>query len=130
MLVTSILSVKGQWLTPGLIDCHTHLVFAGSRAQEFEQRLQGVSYQQIAAQGGGIASTVEATREADHEQLFVAAKDRLNALLAEGVTTVEIKSGYGLDIENEKKILEVARLLPEFFPEFVDFTFQFAGDHR
>ena len=100
VLATPILSVKGQWLTPGLIDCHTHLVFAGSRAQEFEQRLQGVSYQQIAAQGGGIASTVKATREADHEQLFVAAKERLNALLAEGVTTVEIKSGYGKRSQN------------------------------
>ncbi|QLE80281.1 imidazolonepropionase [Pseudoalteromonas sp. S1609] len=123
VLATPVVSIKGQWLTPGLIDCHTHLVFAGSRAQEFEQRLQGVSYQQIAAQGGGIASTVKATREADHEQLFVAAKDRLNALLAEGVTTVEIKSGYGLDIENEKKILEVARLLNQHHPIEVINTF-------
>lgn len=127
VLATPILSVKGQWLTPGLIDCHTHLVFAGSRAQEFEQRLQGVSYQQIAAQGGGIASTVKATREADHEQLFVAAKERLNALLAEGVTTVEIKSGYGLDIDNEKKILEVARLLNQHHP--IEVVNTFLGAH-
>jgi imidazolonepropionase len=87
VLATPMLSAKGQWLTPGLIDCHTHLVFAGSRAEEFEQRLQGVSYEQIAAQGGGIASTVAATRAADHEALFVLAKDRLNALYAEGVST-------------------------------------------
>ncbi|SIO03945.1 imidazolonepropionase [Pseudoalteromonas marina] len=124
---TPTLSIKGQWLTPGLIDCHTHLVFAGSRAQEFEQRLQGVSYEQIAAQGGGIASTVKATRAADREQLFVDAKDRLNTLLKEGVTTVEIKSGYGLDTENEIKILEVARLLGEHHP--IDIKTTFLGAH-
>lgn len=124
---TPTISAKGQWLTPGLIDCHTHLVFAGSRAEEFEQRLQGVSYEQIAAQGGGIASTVKATREADHEALFVLAKDRLNSLYAEGVTTVEIKSGYGLDCENEVKILEVARLLGENHP--VDVKTTFLGAH-
>ncbi|KTD98376.1 imidazolonepropionase [Pseudoalteromonas sp. H71] len=124
---TRTLSIKGQWLTPGLIDCHTHLVFAGSRAQEFEQRLQGVSYEQIAAQGGGIASTVKATRAADREQLFVDAKDRLNTLLKEGVTTVEIKSGYGLDTENEIKILEVARLLGEHHP--IDIKTTFLGAH-
>lgn len=126
-LATPIISAKGQWLTPGLIDCHTHLVFAGSRAEEFEQRLQGVSYEQIAAQGGGIASTVRATRAADHEALFVLAKDRLNALYSEGVTTVEIKSGYGLDCENELKILEVARLLGENHP--VDVKTTFLGAH-
>ena len=126
-LATPIISAKGQWLTPGLIDCHTHLVFAGSRAEEFEQRLQGVSYEQIAAQGGGIASTVTATRAADHETLFVLAKDRLNALYSEGVTTVEIKSGYGLDCENEVKILEVARLLGENHP--VDVKTTFLGAH-
>lgn len=127
VLATPTVSAKGQWLTPGLIDCHTHLVFAGSRAEEFEQRLQGVSYEQIAAQGGGIASTVRATREADHEALFVLAKDRLNALYAEGVTTIEIKSGYGLDCENEVKILEVARLLGENHP--VDIKTTFLGAH-
>lgn len=127
VLATPTLSVKGQWLTPGLIDCHTHLIFAGSRAEEFELRLQGVSYEEIATQGGGIASTVNATRKADHEQLFVEAKDRLNALLSEGVTTVEIKSGYGLDIENEIKILEVARLLNEHHP--IDITTTFLGAH-
>ncbi|CAM4193372.1 imidazolonepropionase [Pseudoalteromonas ostreae] len=127
VLATPMLSVKGQWLTPGLIDCHTHLVFAGSRAEEFEQRLQGVSYEQIAAQGGGIASTVSATRAADQEALFVLAKDRLNALYSEGVTTVEIKSGYGLDCKNEVKILEVARLLGENHP--VDVKTTFLGAH-
>ncbi|MFT6788347.1 MAG: imidazolonepropionase [Pseudoalteromonas rhizosphaerae] len=127
VLATPMLSAKGQWLTPGLIDCHTHLVFAGSRAEEFEQRLQGVSYEQIAAQGGGIASTVAATRAADHEALFVLAKDRLNSLYAEGVSTVEIKSGYGLDCENEVKILEVARLLGENHP--IDVKTTFLGAH-
>lgn len=127
VFATPILSIKGQWLTPGLIDCHTHLVFAGSRSQEFEQRLQGVSYEQIAAQGGGIASTVAATRLADREQLFVDGKDRLNTLLAEGVTTVEIKSGYGLDVKNELKILEVARLLGEHHP--IDIITTFLGAH-
>ncbi|TMP05659.1 imidazolonepropionase [Pseudoalteromonas sp. S3178] len=127
VFATPTLSIKGQWLTPGLIDCHTHLVFAGSRSQEFEQRLQGVSYEQIAAQGGGIASTVAATRLADREQLFVDGKDRLNTLLAEGVTTVEIKSGYGLDVKNELKILEVARLLGEHHP--IDIKTTFLGAH-
>ncbi|MBH0051590.1 imidazolonepropionase [Pseudoalteromonas sp. SWYJZ19] len=127
VFATPTLSIKGQWLTPGLIDCHTHLVFAGSRSQEFEQRLQGVSYEQIATQGGGIASTVKATRAADREQLFVDAKDRLNTLLKEGVTTVEIKSGYGLDTENEIKILEVARLLGEHHP--IDIKTTFLGAH-
>ncbi|RZF79699.1 imidazolonepropionase [Pseudoalteromonas sp. S4488] len=126
-LETPTVSAKGQWLTPGLIDCHTHLVFAGSRAEEFEQRLQGVSYEQIAANGGGIASTVRATREADHETLFVSAKERLNVLYAEGVTTVEVKSGYGLDCENEIKLLEVARLLGENHP--VDVKTTFLGAH-
>jgi len=127
VFATPTLSIKGQWLTPGLIDCHTHLVFAGSRSQEFEQRLQGVSYEQIAAQGGGIASTVAATRLADREHLFVDGKDRLNTLLAEGVTTVEIKSGYGLDVKNELKILEVARLLGEHHP--IDIITTFLGAH-
>lgn len=127
VFATPTLSIKGQWLTPGLIDCHTHLVFAGSRSQEFEQRLQGVSYEQIAAQGGGIASTVAATRLADREQLFVDGKDRLNTLLAEGVTTVEIKSGYGLDVKNELKLLEVARLLGEHHP--IDIITTFLGAH-
>ncbi|CCQ10833.1 Imidazolonepropionase [Pseudoalteromonas luteoviolacea B = ATCC 29581] len=122
-LATPTVQGKGAWLTPGLIDCHTHILFSGSRAQEFEQRLNGVSYQEIAAQGGGIASTVRATRQADKEALFVLAKTRLNSLLKEGVTTAESKSGYGLDLENEFKLLEVNRLLDEHHPISVQSTF-------
>lgn len=122
-LATPIVQGKGAWLTPGLIDCHTHILFAGSRATEFEKRLQGVSYQEIAAQGGGIASTVRATREADTESLFVLGKTRLNSLLKEGVTTVESKSGYGLDLENEIKLLEVNRLLDTHHPISIESTF-------
>ena len=115
-LQTPIVNGGGKWITPSFIDCHSHIVFAGSRANEFEMRLNGASYQDIAAQGGGIISTVNATRDADHETLFVAAKDRLNALLNEGVTTVEIKSGYGLDIDSEIKMLEVAEQLKPTSP--------------
>ena len=122
-LATPLYDLQGQWVLPGFIDCHTHLVYAGSRANEFELRLQGASYQQIAAAGGGIASTVRATREASHETLFTLAKDRLNALQAEGVTTVEIKSGYGLDLANEQKILEVAALLDAHHPLSIKKTF-------
>lgn len=122
-VTTPTISAKGAWMTPGLIDCHTHILFAGSRAQEFEQRLNGVSYQQIAQQGGGIATTMKATRAADHEHLFVAGKTRLNALLSEGVTTVESKSGYGLDCESEIKLLEVNRMLDEHHPISVQSTF-------
>ena len=102
---------RGAWLTPGLIDCHTHLVYAGSRAGEFEQRLQGVSYEEIARAGGGIVSTVRATRAASDVDLLRDSSKRLAALLAEGVTTVEIKSGYGLDTVTESRILRVARQL-------------------
>ncbi len=106
-------SLGGQWVTPALIDCHTHLVFAGDRSQEFEQRLEGVSYEEIAQAGGGILSTVRATRAASAEELFDAALPRVQALAAEGVATIEIKSGYGLDVKNELKMLEVARRLGE-----------------
>ena len=122
-LATPIYDVQGQWLLPGLIDCHTHLLYAGNRANEFELRLQGASYQQIAAAGGGIASTVRATRDASEEELFKLGKDRLNALLREGVTTVEIKSGYGLDLANEQKLLEVAALLGQHHPASIIKTF-------
>jgi imidazolonepropionase len=101
----------GRWITPGLIDCHTHLVHAGDRAHEFEQRLNGVSYEEIARQGGGIASTVKATRAASEAQLVASALPRLDALLAEGVTTIEIKSGYGLALEPERRMLMAARAL-------------------
>ncbi len=105
------LSLKGRWLTPALIDCHTHVVFGGDRAREFEQRLEGVSYEEIAKAGGGILSTVKATRAASPDELVNSAAVRLHTLAREGVATVEIKSGYGLDLENELKILRVARSL-------------------
>lgn len=123
LLSTPLYDGQGQWILPGLIDCHTHLVYAGSRANEFEMRLNGASYQDIAAAGGGIKSTVAATREASHEELFVLGKDRLNALLSQGVTTVEIKSGYGLNLETEQKILEVAKILDENHPIQIEKTF-------
>ena len=106
-------SIAGRWLTPALIDCHTHLVFAGDRAREFEQRLQGVSYEEIARAGGGINSTVNATRQADPATLVDSARRRLDALMSEGVATVEIKSGYGLNRDTELTMLEVARALGE-----------------
>jgi imidazolonepropionase len=101
----------GAWILPGLIDCHTHLVFAGDRAREFELRLQGASYEEIARAGGGILSTVRATREAGEDALVETALPRLDLLLAEGVTTVEIKSGYGLDLATEARMLRAARRL-------------------
>src|ERR1700761_9673499 len=101
----------GAWVTPGLVDCHTHLVYGGQRADEFAQRLAGVSYEAIAKQGGGIVSPVRATRAADEASLFAQAAARLEAMLAEGVTAIEIKSGYGLDLPGERKMLRVAREL-------------------
>lgn len=100
---------EGCWLTPGLIDCHTHIVYGGNRSAEFEARLNGASYEEIARQGGGILSTVHATRAASEEKLFEQSLPRVRALLAEGVTTLEIKSGYGLDLDSEAKMLRVAR---------------------
>ena len=115
-------SLGGRWLTPALIDCHTHLVFGGNRADEFEQRLRGASYEDIARAGGGIMSTVRATREASADELYAAALPRVKALAAEGVGTIEIKSGYGLSIDSELKMLSVARQLGEATPVTVRTT--------
>jgi imidazolonepropionase len=106
-----VIDCERRWITPGLIDCHTHLVYAGDRAREFEQRLNGVSYEAIARAGGGILSTVQATRAASEAELIAASLPRLDALLAEGVTTIEIKSGYGLALEHERKQLRAVRAL-------------------
>ena len=121
------LDCGGRLLTPGLIDCHTHLVYGGNRAQEFELRLNGASYADIAKAGGGILSTVRATREAGDEQLIKSAATRLENLLAEGVTTIEIKSGYGLDIDTELKMLRTARRLGTLYP--VDIVTTYLGAH-
>jgi imidazolonepropionase len=112
-----------RWVTPGLVDCHTHLVYGGCRADEFQMRLSGASYEQIARAGGGINSTVRATRLAGEESLFGQAARRLKALLAEGVTVVEVKSGYGLNLDDERKMLKVARRLGESLPVTVYTTF-------
>lgn len=120
-------AVDGRWITPGLVDCHTHLIYGGDRAREFEQRLSGVSYEEIARQGGGIVSTVAATRAASEDQLVAAATVRLGALAGEGVTTIEIKSGYGLDLDTELKMLRAARRLGE--SGIVDVVTSFLGAH-
>ena len=105
--------LQGRWITPGLVDCHTHLIYGGNRAQEFEQRLEGATYEEIARAGGGIVSTVRATREASQENLIDQAIPRLASLMADGVTTIEIKSGYGLNVETEIKMLAAAKALGE-----------------
>jgi len=117
----------GRWITPGLIDCHTHLVYAGNRAREFEMRLEGATYAEIARAGGGILSTVAATRAASEDELVRSALPRLDALIAEGVTTVEIKSGYGLDLATERRQLAAARRLAQMRP--IDVTTTFLGAH-
>ncbi|AQV95404.1 imidazolonepropionase [Cupriavidus necator] len=114
---------NGAWITPGLVDCHTHLVYGGQRADEFAMRLAGAGYEEIARAGGGIVSTVRATRAADEDMLFAQAAARLRPLLAEGVTAIEIKSGYGLNLEAERKQLRVARRLGEHFGISVHTTF-------
>lgn len=122
-LATTVHDVQGRCITPGLIDCHTHLVYAGNRCNEFELRLQGATYETIAREGGGIQSTVRATRVASEEELLRQSLRRAQALLATGVTTVEIKSGYGLDLETEMKILRVAKRIGEMLPLTVSLTF-------
>ena len=114
--------LDGAWVTPGLVDCHTHLVFGGNRAGEFEQRLEGASYEEIARAGGGIVATVKATRDASLDELVEASRPRLRALMRGGVTTVEIKSGYGLDVPTEVKMLRAARALAGSEPVRVEPT--------
>ncbi|HJV50665.1 MAG TPA: imidazolonepropionase [Noviherbaspirillum sp.] len=114
---------EGAWITPGLIDCHTHIVYAGNRSDEFEARLNGASYEEIARRGGGIMSTVRATRAASEQELFDASLPRVMNLLSEGVTTLEIKSGYGLDMATERKMLRVARRIGKSLPVRVRTTF-------
>ncbi|KAB8064567.1 imidazolonepropionase [Janthinobacterium violaceinigrum] len=114
---------QGCWLTPGLIDCHTHIVHAGNRSDEFEARLNGASYEDISRAGGGIMSTVRATRAASDDELLRQSLPRVLALLAEGVTTLEIKSGYGLDADSEAKMLRVARRIGQTLPVSVRTTF-------
>lgn len=113
----------GYWVTPGLIDCHTHLVYGGNRVSEYEMRLNGSSYEELAKAGGGILSTVEATRNTEKDELFNQAAKRLSYLIDEGVTSIEIKSGYGLDLETEQKMLEIAAELGQFSTVEVSKTF-------
>ena len=120
---TNVVDCGGRLVTPGLIDCHTHLVHAGTRAAEFKMRLEGASYEAIARSGGGILSTVAATRAASEADLLRQSMPRLDALIAEGVTTVEIKSGYGLDLETERRQLRVARKLSEIRPVSIASTY-------
>jgi len=122
-LAGEVHDLRGRWITPGLIDCHTHLVYAGTRAHEFELRLQGATYEEIARAGGGIVATVSATREASEAELVDTASRRLKRLLDEGVTTIEVKSGYGLRTDAELKQLRVARLLGAATPVTVRTTF-------
>ncbi len=119
----SVHRLEHAWITPGLVDCHTHLIYAGNRAREFEMRLNGATYEEIARAGGGIASTVAAVRAATEADLFHQSAGRLTAMMAEGVTTVEVKSGYGLNTADELKMLRVARRLDEVFPAAVMATF-------
>jgi len=130
--------VHGLWMTPGLIDCHTHLVYGGNRVEEFEKRLCGVSYEAIARAGGGIQSTVQATRAATYAELHAAAAVRARRLMSEGVTTIEVKSGYGLELGSERRLLEVARDLSAELPVSIKTTFlglhalppEFAADRQ
>jgi len=122
-LAGEVHDLHGHCVTPGFIDCHTHLVYAGNRAHEFEQRLRGITYEEIARNGGGIQSTVKATRAATEDELFQQSLKRARALVASGVTTIEIKSGYGLDWPTELKMLRVAKLIEETIPVTIKRTF-------
>jgi imidazolonepropionase len=135
-IATETIDCERRWITPGLIDCHTHLIHAGDRAREFEMRLEGATYEEIARAGGGIRSTMAATRAAGEADLVATALPRLDALIAEGATTVEVKSGYGLTLEDELKMLRAARMLGDFRPVRIRTTFlgahalppEYAGD--
>lgn len=118
-----IIDCRNRWVLPGFVDCHTHLVFAGSRSNEFELRLKGATYEEIAKTGGGIFSTVKATRNASREDLLTIASKRVKALIRQGVTTLEIKSGYGLDLETELKLLDVIGQFKKAFPLHIEPTF-------
>ena len=122
-IADEIIDCTGKWILPGFVDCHTHLIWAGSRSNEFEMRLAGESYENIAKQGGGIAATVAAVREASENELFSIASRRVSHFLSRGTTCVEIKSGYGLDLENELKMLAVTQRLTQRFPLHVSPTF-------
>ena len=121
--ITELHDFEGRWITPALVDCHTHLIYAGNRASEFAAQIRGVSYEEISRRGGGIASTMRATRAASEQQLFDESAPRLESLLAEGVGTIEIKSGYGLTLEDEAKMLRVARKLAGAYPVTIKTTF-------
>lgn len=122
-LCHAVTDAEERLITPGLIDCHTHLIYGGSRATEWEARLNGVSYETIASQGGGILSTVNATREASEQALFASARIRLDSMMQQGVTVVEIKSGYGLNLQTERKMLRVAKRLGNELPITIRTTF-------
>lgn len=123
----AVLNAGQRWITPGLIDCHTHLIYGGNRAAEFEQRLNGATYEEIARAGGGIVSTVKATRDASEDELLDMALARIAPLSVEGVTTIEIKSGYGLNTEVERRMLRAARRIPEIAA--IDIVTSFLGAH-
>jgi imidazolonepropionase len=122
-LCRTIIECKNRWILPGFIDCHTHLVYGGSRSDEFEMRLKGASYEEISRKGGGIFSTVNATRNTSKDTLYKSASKRVKALLKQGITSLEIKSGYGLDLKTELKILEVIKQLDKNFPLHIEATF-------
>ncbi|MCP4670983.1 MAG: amidohydrolase family protein, partial [Desulfobacula sp.] len=118
-----IIDCKNRWILPGFVDCHTHLVHGGSRSNEFEMRLNGTSYEEISKKGGGIFSTVNATRNSSKKKLYKSASKRVEALLKHGTTSLEIKSGYGLNLKTELKILEVIKQLDKNFPLHIEATF-------